>query len=73
MWYNLSDISYCFSSAFLEHHPGTGMNKLGILDESKATFGLIPSLQRWSLSIEMIEVVCLVLPQWTRRIKVIIY
>ena len=43
VWYNLSDISYCFSSAFSEYHAGTGMNKLRILDETKATFGLIPS------------------------------
>ena len=43
MWYNLSDTSYCFSSAFSEHHAGTGVDELGILDETKATCGLVPS------------------------------
>lgn len=42
MWYNLSDTSYCFSPAFSEYHAGTGMDKLGILDETKATCGLVP-------------------------------
>ena len=43
MWYNLSDTSYCFSSAFSKHHACTGVDKLGILDETKAACGLVPS------------------------------
>lgn len=43
MWYYLSDASHCLSPAFSEHHAGIGMNKLRILDETKATCSLIPS------------------------------
>ena len=43
VWYNISDVPYCFSPAFSEHHAGIRMNKLRILDKTKATCGLVPS------------------------------